>query len=163
MDRPLYLGPVRRPDPTRAEDTPAGAAQPPQPTHQTGLEPGAVLERLRGEPAAGTSQGTSFRSSRSGPVPDDHLDTLSQQLRNRGFTLDQIDVMGSHGTMSKLAEVSGAIRLGPGNFNQDMLTHVAKTEGVEGLQALYDMGTHPDATKLLTQKADAIRLAMRGI
>ena len=155
----LRLGPVQRAAPTRAEDT--GAAQPPQPTQQPGQIRDAALGPLSGGPAAGASLGVSFRPSRNGSVPDDNLDNLSQRLRNCGFTVAQMDGIGSYERLNKLAEVSGAIKLGPGNFTTDMLTHVAKTEGVQGLQALYDMGDRPDAANLLTQRADAIRRAMR--
>lgn len=130
--------------------------QQPQPTRRTG--PGSIMERLGGQPAHGASRNASFRAPDDAAIPYDQLDSVSQQLSGYGFSQAQMDDMGTHEVLCEVAEVWPSIRLSsPISDTRALVIGVAKAEGVAGLQALLEMTRQANSTRLLAQKAEAIR------
>ncbi|TAM54216.1 MAG: hypothetical protein EPN57_06205 [Paraburkholderia sp.] len=83
---------------------------------------------------------------------------MSQRLSGFGFSQAQMDAMGTHEVLSKVAQVWPIIKLSsPIGDIRDLVTGVAKTEGVAGLQALLEMTRQTNSASLLAQKAEAIR------
>ncbi|MBU6487894.1 MAG: hypothetical protein KGQ57_08710 [Burkholderiales bacterium] len=83
---------------------------------------------------------------------------MSQRLSGFGFSKAQMDAMGTHEVLREVAQVWPIIRLSsPIGDIRGLVTGVAKTEGVAGLQALLEMTRQANSTSLLAQKAEAIR------
>lgn len=134
---------------------PGEATQEGQATRQTG--PSAVIARLSGQPADGAFRQASFGSRGDTSVSYDRLDTRSQRLSEYGFTQNDMDEMGPNEVLGKVAEVWPKMRIhSPIGNIRPLVIGVAKTEGVEGLQALLEMTLKADTAGLM-RKAQAIR------
>jgi len=158
MNGPKAVGAGRPADGGAGAPALDDAVQAPKATRQPA--PGAVYARLMGQSPAGAAQNASFKAPGGTQDSFDHLDTLTQRMRGAGFSNEQLDALGNHALLSKLAEMWPAIRLhGEVKSPHDFVVAVGSTEGADGLQRLYEMALAPNGAALLNEKAESMRRA----